>query len=274
MRLIFFIGSFISIVNLLFAQSEAKRFLLLDENHDPVPFATIVNLSREGGTYTNENGYFYLGKSDSILIRHLAFYPLILMPDEIKDTIVLKSKFDQLEPVTIYSSNSKKVKKHKFTKKYQLTSFPSFEIGTIISILDQSVVNVEIPYKSSNFKSTIKLKLYTVKKNKPDQLRYEEIQEIPAKGKNTYISFSNDVTAKCQYLDTIFVSIEMLEINSESAALGEYKNKSIALYFDYKDETIRTYATRNYDREKRWAPFEGPEGFRIIQPTLIYFIIE
>ena len=272
MRWIFFIGISITIVNLLFAQSETKCILLLDENHDPVPFATVINLSGIGGAYTNENGYFYLEKSDSILIRHLSFYPLKLKSDEIKDTIVLKRKNYQLEPVTIYSSNSKKVKRHKFTKKYHLTSFPSFEIGTTISIVDQSFTNIEIPYKSSNFKSIIKLKLYTFKKNKPDQLRYEEIQVIPAKGKNTFISFSNDIMIKYQYLDTIFVSIEMLEIDSESEALGEYRNKSIALYFDFKDEIISTYATRNYDREKRWAAVDRFVELEKYPPTLIYFI--
>ncbi|NJN41822.1 MAG: carboxypeptidase-like regulatory domain-containing protein [Flammeovirgaceae bacterium] len=229
------------------AQTQKNKYILVDSSKYPIAYASILFLSGQGGTYSNEEGLFYLDHPDSIIITHLSYQTLKLSVDEMKDTIVLRGMDHFLDPVVITPDETRGVRRFKFSRKNKLyLNLPSFEIGIVIP-KGQDVSNISIPYESPDNVTMVKLKFYSILNGIPDVLIYEEIVPISPNKKILFLSFSENLNELSQWQDSSFVSVELLDFGQSQKP---FDKNSMKLFFHFKDEELLTFATRNFDSVK------------------------
>jgi hypothetical protein len=244
----------------------------MDEDRNPIPFATIIFNNGSSGTYSNEEGSFLIHYNDTLVIRHLGFKEKMVFPEDTRDTIFLTTKEHILNSITIYPTKSYTRTKHKFNKKNKLDlSFPSLEVGVIVPSHNGIIENVEIPFKASKKGSLIRMKLYSVSRGLPNGLLYSEVIQIKSSDKNKYLSFNDNLIDHTIDLDSIFVSIELIQTNVEHS-FGKSNDAALSIFFELYSDDINTYGTRNYDLMNKWARFDKWDDEERV-PNLIYFPI-
>lgn len=265
---------FLFINKSLYGQIKERSILLLDENNNPVPYATIIYLPNSGGTYSDENGIFTICEIDSLIIHHVSFLELKVKVSDLNDTIVLKKNDIELPELLIHA-NKYKNRKYHFSKKHKLKlNLLSFEVGTVIPISNALISNVKVPFRPSGFETKLKLKIYSVLNEYPYEVKHEEVITVK-KGEGRKIkmmSFKDNIYPITQSLDSIFISIETIKLSPESKDMDNHKNKSIAIFLDYNNPNFKTYATRNFDNTKRWAMFESWKNKGHNNPKITLFL--
>ncbi|MEM7108945.1 MAG: hypothetical protein AAF519_12025, partial [Bacteroidota bacterium] len=257
------------------AQSSCKTIVLLDEfSKTPVPYATVIYLPNSGGTYSNEQGVFKSLLSGSISISHISYQSKTVELTTLTDTIYLQTRDHTLKDVLITVSKNSSKKKYKFSKGLKIIfTLPSFEIGTIISKTNFRINEILIPYKTSAFDNSLRLKLFSVHNGIPDELKHQEVQVVHGSDQlsHQFLRFNSDLT-QYENLDSLFISVELMsDIINNGESFYEKENR-IILYSHFKNETAHTLTTKNFEVTQRWSLLTSFLNPKRNPPNLTYII--
>lgn len=134
--------------------AQNRKCILLDEvNKQAIPYASVLNLTNDKYTYTNDLGFFELpiAENDSIEIQHISFKRLRITLG-VSDTIYLKTQVHHLPEVAITPQKKERLKSINYNKKKKIqfgmamNSEYAFLIENSKSI-DKQIVKIEIPIK-------------------------------------------------------------------------------------------------------------------------------
>ena len=251
MRKTLIVWMLLLISNVGWTQKTEIKIVVVDyETKEAVPYATVVFLTKNGGVYTDKTGTFYVNNVDSVLIRHVSYQPQVVKVAPTLDSVFMENQSLTLGMIEVQADRKQRNEKvkYKFSRQQKLRfSLTSFEFGKVVSVTNNPVSNVQIPCIKPERDVVIALKLYTVADGIPDSLVYKEIQVV-SKDSNDFLSFGADISVYSKS-DQMFVSIEMM---SDMEYLNSLKNP-MKLYLDIKQDSSRTYATRNFDVTKKWV---------------------
>lgn len=257
------------------AQSTYKNVVLLDEfSKKPVPYATVIYLPNSGGTYSDEQGVFKSFPSDSVLISHISYESKAIKVTTLIDTIYLQIRDHTLKDVVITAMKNSAERKHKFPKGLKIIfTLPSFEIGITIPKSDFRINDILIPYKTSSFDNSLRLKLFSVHNGIPYELKHQEVQIIRASDKlnHQFLRFNSDLS-QYENLDSLFISVELMSdiINNGESFYG--KENPIIFYSHFKNKTPHTLTTKNFEVTQRWSLLTSFLNPKRNPPNLTYII--
>ncbi|WP_162497593.1 carboxypeptidase-like regulatory domain-containing protein [Aureibaculum marinum] len=168
--------------------SYSQSYTIIDSlSKEPIAYVNVLMIKDNSGFYSNEQGLFKLSNislNDSISISCLGYKTILEKVKNLKDTIYLPPKFEQLDDINL--STKKPVIKKVGFKKNKLMWYPEadFQIGMLLKPAknEKAFVNkitirtnksLSFYYKehkkTPNYNSIIKLMLFSIKDNLPNK---------------------------------------------------------------------------------------------------------
>jgi len=94
-------------------ESKSMSVLVSSSDSTSLPFASIYSTSANFGTYSDSKGIFYISNDlDSLTISHVGYLTKRIAISNIKDTVFLNERVNELDEVIVSSSKRNKTKSH------------------------------------------------------------------------------------------------------------------------------------------------------------------
>lgn len=191
---LFCISFFIFATSICLSQEAVLSGKVVDEKSEPIPFANIISVNKKAGTFSRENGEFYLSQkglkdTDVIEISFLGYESKQILVKDLKidNTVIkLRVKFESLEEVIVVSQKQLKTFKKGTTRtNTQLIRFtssfiehewnePGHEMGRRFNLGNKktsNLKNISFYIKKNTFDEVIlAVNIYNIKDDKPHQI--------------------------------------------------------------------------------------------------------
>ncbi|MBN8665639.1 MAG: carboxypeptidase-like regulatory domain-containing protein [Chitinophagales bacterium] len=282
--------------NNLIGQSKSYSAIIIDrETRKPISFASIFNLVKKNGVYSNETGNFKidLNVSDTISISCIGYKTIKFVPIDINtlDSISLISDIRELEEVVVYSQNfnykSIKLGDKRLRSSIHISRSSGFEYATFVpnpqngARLFIEKISFKIR-KSGNQPAAIRVHIY-----EPDSF-FRPAKELL--DSNVFIIVTDpgdhNIAVKIKKLQApfyqagVFIGVEYL--GNFSRYSGDIVGKEVndlRIGFEKSDQGFKTFERFN-KQEWREADikklFANSEGFKRLQkgntPNLSLYI--
>ena len=196
------------IINLLSFLGYNQNIIIVDSvTKESIPYAIIKN--NDSGIYTDHNGSYSINEltADSITINHLQYQTKTIAVENVKDTVFLHPKTQNLEEVVILEKRNKTTKIKKTRKSKAHVGFPLPKNQEILlkiipkrNLTDKIIKQLAIEYRAVNpknyLKAVFRINFYDFNNNEISSLIYSSEPiivkprkkgEITLNLKNTFI---------------------------------------------------------------------------------------
>lgn len=209
----------ILVSNNLFSQNRLNGIVLNYDTKKPIEYVDIYN--KENFTSTNYEGRFSIAsKNDSIKIRLIGYEPIFTTFKKIKnDTIFLKSKFEELDEITLSNSNFFNKIRENITENYPFEPYTeTFFLRCYIKINGKLL-------KIQDLNGIVKRKTLFATKEKPMHHKNYEVNVLNVRKAGIY---EEDIYFKMFNFNEIFQEIAIVAIDKEFYNFNE-KNQRIRI---------------------------------------------
>lgn len=207
----------ILVSNNLFSQNRLNGIVLNYDTKEPIEYVDIYN--KENFTSTNNEGRFsFDSKNDSIKIRLIGYEPIFTTFKKIKnDTIFLKSKFEELDEITLSNSNFFNKIRENITKNYPFEPYTeTFFLRCYIKINGKLL-------KIQDLNGIVKRKTLFATKEKPMPRKNYEVNVLNVRKAGIY---EEDIYFEMFNFNQIFQEIAIGAIDKKFYNFNEKKSKN------------------------------------------------
>jgi hypothetical protein len=257
----------ILVSNNLFSQNRLNGIVLNYDTKKPIEYVDIYN--KENFTSTNNEGKFsFDSKNDSIKIRLIGYEPIFTTFKKIKnDTIFLKSKFEELDEITLSNSNFFNKIRENITENYPFEPYTeTFFLRCYIKINGKLL-------KIQDLNGIVKRKTLFATKEKPMPNENYEVNVLNVRKAGIY---EEDIYFKMYNFNQIFQEIAIVAIDKNFCNFNEKKskNKDITKYSFFpnskskvnlegyylvneKDDAFTEFHLKKIDSSKKYTEKRG-----------------
>jgi hypothetical protein len=257
----------ILVSNNLFSQNRLNGIVLNYDTKKPIEYVDIYN--KENFTSTNNEGKFsFDSKNDSIKIRLIGYEPIFTTFKKIKnDTIFLKSKFEELDEITLSNSNFFNKIRENITENYPFEPYTeTFFLRCYIKINGKLL-------KIQDLNGIVKRKTLFATKEKPMPNENYEVNVLNVRKAGIY---EEDIYFKMYNFNQIFQEIAIVAIDKNFYNFNEKKskNKDITKYSFFpnskskvnlegyylvneKDDAFTEFHLKKIDSSKKYTEKRG-----------------
>jgi hypothetical protein len=257
----------ILVSNNLFSQNRLNGIVLNYDTKKPIEYVDVYN--KENFTSTNNEGRFsFDSKNDSIKIRLIGYEPIFTTFKKIKnDTIFLKSKFEELDEITLSNSNFFNKIRENIIENYPFEPYTeTFFLRCYIKINGKLL-------KIQDLNGIVKRKTLFATKEKPMPNKNYEVNVLNVRKAGIY---EEDIYFKMFNFNQIFQEIAIVAIDKNFYNFNEKKskNKDIAKYSFFpnskskvnlegyylvneKDDAFTEFHLKKIDSSKKYTEKRG-----------------
>lgn len=273
---------------LLFSIFQSNNCVIVDkQTKKNIPYSTIKFLGNNNGIYTSEKGSFFLSniKTDSVEITNIGYHSLKMKKSDIKDTIFLIPKIEQLSEINIDLRKSKKkiIGYRKKAKELSWHVTPKTELATLIKYnkkLENAYLNkIYIPIGKESFKkekdnyisifpkfnSVFRVNIYSNVNNSPNKRLLDSAITINC-NENSKNIITIDVSNENINFpkEGLFVGIEMIGKLKNNRVINDKKG-SILPSFKFTKKKNKKIISSSYIKTvfvgNKWTNIKGNDKF-------------
>lgn len=270
------------------AQKTVNAVIVSENDHKPLPYSTIKTFTGKSGTYSGEDGRFWIdaNDTDTLFISSIGYIPIKILSGQLKDTIFLVVRPLILPSVSVHKRIFvKTIISGILTRKEKVdyTWGPQREDNEIAQRISVPVdTNYVYKIKSvtlsvRRFTDIIPVLLHIYKEDPQTHLPGEDllltkyrIQKSNFKKGKIIIELGDENL----YIDgqAIYISFQWLGSLPKEKKLDHFSVTAIPMTYSVKDTL--TYFTNFYPNQIGWNPLitRDPETLKIRSPNTMFSI--
>lgn len=256
---------------LCLSQNTKKHTLINSITKEAIPFATIHYLNLDNGTYSDENGNFYLEQNlfDSIMVSSISYKATKFAVSKLTDSIYLVPKIEELNEVVLNSNvDEKEIGLHKKASNFSWYIEPSREFITSLKINekyhDAHLIKIHFPIKKvqgvklTSLKAIVRTNIYSSNTNQIVKDRIFSSEPVYC-DVNSSETISFDVTDELIEInsDSLLIGIELLGFVNDQGKIQTDTKGSLRIPFTKKktkDFSSKSYMKLIFSEKVEWQP--------------------